>query len=147
MTSKFKSEFERRFVNDLENRGIEYAYEAEKFHYSVPKSYRPDFKVGKFFIECKGYHRGIHQYLHSFIHFKRQHPNVDVRFVFDVGISTKRVSKTTKMTFADWANRNNIKWAEEIIPEEWLHEVLPPSDKNVKQSKTKTPKKGKKDIP
>ena len=113
-----KSNFEENFAADLKRRKIEFEYEATRFHYSIPKSYRPDFKIGDMYIETKGYHPGFKKYLSDFLHFKAQNPDVDIRFVFDKGIPQKKIG--TKMTVAAWADRHNIKWSEATLPKEWL---------------------------
>lgn len=116
-----RSRFEEAFEADLKARKVKYEYEATTFSYTVPKTYTPDFKIGNIYIETKGYHKGIQVYLQQFVHFRRQNPELDVRFVFDRGIANKKLG--VKMTYADWANKNNIKWAEETIPDEWLKEA------------------------
>ena len=113
-----KSKFEERFAADLKRRGIKFDYEATKFSYSVPKTYRPDFKIGDMYIETKGYHPGIKKYLSDFLHFKKQNPEVDIRFIFDEGIPQKKLG--TKMTFASWADKHGIKWSESTLPKEWI---------------------------
>ena len=48
---------------------------------------------------------------------KRQHPELDIRFVFMR--ADKRIPGT-KQTHGEWATKNGFPWAEGIAPEEWF---------------------------
>jgi hypothetical protein len=120
VSKRRRSKFEERFEADLQSRGVSYDYEPDTFRYVIPTSYTPDFKIGSMYIETKGYHPGIREYLSGFVHFKRQNPEIDVRFVFDIGITNKKLGKV--QTFGSWAEKHGIKYAEGTIPQEWLDE-------------------------
>jgi hypothetical protein len=54
------------------------------------------------------------------VNIKKQHPNLDIRFVFEN--SRRKLSKGAKTTYALWCDRNNFLYADRVIPEEWLKE-------------------------
>ncbi len=113
-----------------------YSYEPKdgKIEYTVPESYHkytPDFVItnpsGKqFIVETKGIWDHADRYKHLLI--RRQHPDLDIRFVFTR--SKSRIRKGSKTTYADICNGNGrhpyrgITWkfADKTIPKKWLKE-------------------------
>ena len=51
---------------------------------------------------------------------KEQNPELDIRFVFTR--SSSKINKGSKTTYADWCSRYGFKYADKLIPEEWLNE-------------------------
>ena len=55
---------------------------------------------------------------------KEQHPELDIRFLFQRANSTLQGAKKrkdgSKMTCGEWATKYNFIWAEEIIPDDWF---------------------------
>jgi hypothetical protein len=88
----------------------------------VTRNYIPDLKIGDIFIEVKGYFRSDAQ--RKMRNMKEQHPELDIRFLFQRNNSpvqgAKKRKNGTRMTCAEWAEKHNFIYAEEIIPEEWL---------------------------
>ena len=119
----YKSGFERSFVANLNSRGIKFLYEVEKIPYVLERTYNPDFKmVGhKFFIETKGLLD--RESKAKMLAVKKQHPELDIRFVF---MAADRRIPGSKQTHAEWATKNGFKWAEGIAPEEWFNEQETP---------------------
>lgn len=119
---KTKGTFEARVVADLTDRGINCEYEPTKLPYTVMRNYIPDLKVGDMFIEVKGYFRQDAQ--RKMRNVKEQHPELDIRFLFQRLDSPVQGAKKrrdgTKMTCAEWAERHNFKYAERVIPDEWI---------------------------
>lgn len=117
-----KGTFEERVIGDLDERGVSYMYEPDKLAYFVERHYIPDLKVGTMFVELKGYFRQDAQRKMKAI--KAQHPDLDIRFVFQKADATiqgaKKRKDGSKMTCAEWADRNGFVWAEATIPEEWI---------------------------
>lgn len=107
---------------DLDGRGVPYMYENEKISYRVERHYIPDLLIGDTYIELKGYFRQDAQRKMKAV--KAQHPDKDIRFVFQKADSTiqgaKKRKDGSKMTCAEWADRNGFVWSEDTIPEEWL---------------------------
>ena len=51
---------------------------------------------------------------------KKQHPQLDIRFVFEN--SNRRLRKGAKTRYYQWCNRYDFDYYDRIIPEEWLKE-------------------------
>ena len=117
-----KGTFEERVIGDLKDRGVSYQYEPDKVSYTVERFYIPDLLLGTMYVELKGYFRQDAQRKMKAV--KAQHPELDIRFVFQNASSTiqgaKKRKDGSKMTCAEWADRNGFVWAEATIPEEWL---------------------------
>ncbi len=73
---------------------------------------------------------------------KKQHPKLDIRFVFTN--SRSKLSKGAKTSYADWCIKHLLRYYNRIIPEDWLKEkgkdkhpifVAFPNKINVKRSK------------
>lgn len=117
-----KGTFEERVIDDLKQRSVPHMYEPEKLAYYVERYYVPDLKVGTMYVELKGYFRQDAQRKMKAV--KAQHPELDIRFVFQNANATiqgaKKRKDGSKMTCAEWAERNGFVYSEGTIPEEWL---------------------------
>jgi hypothetical protein len=51
---------------------------------------------------------------------RKQHPNLDIRFVFEN--SQNKIRKGSKTTYAMWCIKNNFRYYDRIIPEDWIKE-------------------------
>ena len=51
---------------------------------------------------------------------KKQHPNLDIRFIFSN--SKQKLRKGAKSTYAEWCIKHKFRYYDKIIPEEWLKE-------------------------
>ena len=113
----YKSGFERTLAANFTSRKIKFKYESIKIPYVLERNYNPDFEFIEhgFFVEAKGLLD--RESKAKMIAVKRQHPDIDIRFVFMSG--DKKVPGT-KQTHAQWAERNGFLWAEGRVPEEWL---------------------------
>ena len=122
----YRSGLEHSFAKDLDEKNVEYGYESEVITYVKPESnhrYTLDFivktKSGKtIIIETKGRFVSSDRVKHLLI--KRQYPDLDIRFVF--GKVKQRLSKRSKTTYGEWCERHGFKYAETIMPDEWLKE-------------------------
>jgi hypothetical protein len=54
------------------------------------------------------------------IEIQRQHPTLDIRFVFSNANS--KLYKGAKSRYCDWCDQKGFLWAHRVIPEEWLKE-------------------------
>ena len=123
---RFRSGLERQNARRLELAGVHYRYEEEKIKFLKPArdaTYTPDFKVttrsGKeIFVETKG--RFLTEDRQKHILIKDQRPELDIRFVFSN--SKTRISKTSRTTYAAWCESKGFKYADGVIPQEWLEE-------------------------
>ena len=118
----FKSGLEETISKQLESLDIPVLYETKSISYTKPETkhtYRPDFILPNgIIIETKG--RFVLADRKKHILIKEQHPELDIRLVFQN--PNVKISKNSKTTYADWADKNNIKWAAKSIPEEWIKE-------------------------
>ena len=94
----FRSGLEDRFIQELEEYGLEPNYEAKKFEYIIPESkhnYTPDFPLSPHIvIETKG--RWVVEDRQKMLLIKEQYPEIDFRIVFyNANQKIKKGSKTT----------------------------------------------------
>ena len=111
---------EQRVALQLKAAGVPYSYGKKKLKFSEHKerSYTPDFQLSDIkFIEVKGLFEPKDRVKHLLI--KDQYPEVDVRFIFDN--SGKKLSKTSKTTYAAWCSKHGFQYADKVIPPEWLN--------------------------
>lgn len=124
---KFRSTFEYNFSKYLDRKVSLYGYETEVLEYTPPPQkhkYTPDFILVKkngelMYLECKG--RLTIDDRKKMLVVKDQHPDKDIRFVFQDAKS--KIRKGSKTTVSMWAEKNGFKWCEEIIPAQWLKEI------------------------
>ena len=122
----YRSGLEHQVAKELDKLGVPYGYESEVIKYIKPVSthkYTPDFILtkkdgSKLYIETKGRFTSADRVKHRLI--KEQYPELDLRFVFSR--SKQKLSKTSKTSYAQWADRYGFKWADKEIPKEWLDE-------------------------
>ncbi len=118
----FRSGLEERIAEQLDKLGVEYRYEEVKLKYIKPASehiYTPDFVLPNgIIVETKGRFLMADRQKHILV--RKHNPTLDIRFVFSN--SNARISKTSRTTYAAWCIKNNFKYADKTIPEEWLNE-------------------------
>lgn len=118
----FRSGLEKTVAKQLQDLGISYKYEEMKIPYTNPMihKYTPDFHElpNGIIVETKGRWLGSDRKKHQLI--KQQHPHLDIRFVFNN--SRARLSKVSKTTYGAWCEKNGFKYADKLIPQEWLQE-------------------------
>ena len=80
---KYRSNFELSLAKTLTANNIEFQYEEERFEYiPAPRHYTPDFYFPEtnIYVEAKGHlDKGDRV---KMILMKKQHPKLDIRFVF-----------------------------------------------------------------
>ena len=118
----FRSGLEERIAEQLAELGVSYTYEKVKLKYIKPASshvYTPDFQLPNgIIVESKGRFLAPDRQKHLLV--KKHNPELDIRFVFSN--SNARISKTSRTTYAMWCRKNGYKYADKLIPEEWLNE-------------------------
>ena len=120
----FRSGLEDRVSHQITEAGLELLYETDKIGYVVPardSKYTPDFKLPKkggfFYIETKGIWTVQDRAKHLLI--QKQHPDLDIRFVFNQNASCTRVLPPhTPRTV-----RSILPVCHKVIPEAWLTEA------------------------
>ena len=122
-----RSGLEVAVAAQLDKLGVTYGYETEKIQYTYPaedKWYSADFKLQNgLIIETKGEFTAKDRKKHLLI--RQQYPEVDIRFVFSN--PNQRISKTSKVTYADWCKKYDFLYAKGLIPQEWLKEPVKPT--------------------
>jgi hypothetical protein len=106
----------------LKQSGIDGQYEQHKVPYTIPVSYHeytPDFRLPNgIFVETKG--RFVIEDRKKHVLIKQQHPELDIRFVFQN--SKNKIRKGSPTTYADWCKKHGFLYADKTIPQEWLNE-------------------------
>ena len=121
----YKSGLEETVGKQLWDAGIKAEHEPKdgKIKYVMPQSnhsYTPDFILPSgIIIETKGRFMPAGRKKHLLI--KAQHPELDIRFVFQRSKTT--ISKSSKTTYADWCIKNGYLYADKVVPEDWLNET------------------------
>lgn len=112
---------------DLSNRGVRFRYEEVKLGYTKPASshkYTPDFILPNgIIVETKGLFDSDDRKKHELI--RKQHPLLDIRFVFSRSASPIR--KGSKTSYATWCAKQGIPFADKAVPQAWIDEPDEPS--------------------
>lgn len=120
----FRSGLEGKIAAELEAAGVAFFYEKFAVPYvkpQKPSKYTPDFILPNgIIVETKGRFLTADRQKHRLV--KEQHPDLDIRFVFNN--PRARISKTSDTSYAAWCARYGFKFAKETIPAEWLREPL-----------------------
>ena len=83
------------------------------------RTYTPDFILPNgIIIETKGMFTTDDRRKHLAI--KKQHPKLDIRFVFENG--RRKLRKGAKSTYEIWCDRYGFECYDRIVPESWLKE-------------------------
>lgn len=112
----FKSGFERAIDANLKMRKVKFTYETLQVCYILEGTYNPDFILSNgVIVEAKGLlDRDSKRKMAA---VKKQHPELDIRFLFMD--ASKRIPGS-KQNHGEWASKNGFPWAEREVPEEWL---------------------------
>ena len=98
-----------------------YDYESIKIEWEdlTYRTYTPDFILSNgIIIETKGRFLAADRKKHLCI--KKQHPKLDIRFVFTN--SNSRLYKGSRSTYGMWCTKHGFRYYDRIIPEDWLKE-------------------------
>lgn len=117
----YRSAFEQSIAEEAQKQKIKVKYEPPESRVSyIPKlkTYTPDFVlVNGIIVEAKGRLTVHDRTKHLLI--QAQHPELDIRFVFQYN---NPIVKGSKIRYTDWADNNGFKWAMKFIPPEWAKE-------------------------
>jgi Autographiviridae endonuclease I len=141
----FRSGLEKKVAEQLDAGGVAYGFESQWIRYIVPEreaKYLPDFSFegSNIVIEAKGRFGGGNPKFkqpatdgakerQKLILLKEQHPELDIRILFSR--ASTPIYPKSKTTYAKWATDHGFKWAEKVVPPEWLADIL----QDIKQSK------------
>ncbi len=117
----YRSGLEQKVSDYLNERNVKYGYECIKIEWEdlAYRTYTPDFVLDNgIIIETKGLFTAADRRKHLAI--KKQHPTLDIRFVFTN--SNSKLRKGAKSTYAEWCIKKGFRYYDRIIPEDWLKE-------------------------
>ena len=117
----YRSGLEHKLSLYLDEHKVKYDYENIKIEWEdlAYRTYTPDFILyNGIIIETKGRFLAADRRKH--IAIKKQHPKLDIRFVFTN--SRAKLSKGAKSSYADWCIKHGFRYYDRIIPEDWLKE-------------------------
>lgn len=120
----YRSGLEETNIEYLKTKNISADYERYTIEYVKPATkhkYTPDFVLPNgIIIETKGVWDAQDRQKHLLI--RKQYPNLDIRFVFSR--SKTRLYKGSKTTYGSFCDKHGIKYADKLIPDEWLKEKV-----------------------
>lgn len=120
--NSYRSGLESNIAKQLEAKGLPVAFEQYKIAYIKPETkhtYLADFVLHNgIVIESKGLFDTEDRKKHLYL--KDQYPDLDLRFVFSR--SATKLYKGSPTTYAMWCEKNGFKYADKLIPVEWLKE-------------------------
>lgn len=109
---KFRSGLEETFSKLLKEHNIKYEYEKDKVQYIIPETkhtYTIDFSIDGLYIETKGRFTSVDR--RKMLLVKKQNPEFNFVMVFN-NARRKKINKGSKTSYADWCDKNSIKWLE-----------------------------------
>ena len=116
----YRSGFEHKVADQLKESKTKFEYETTVIDYIKPEThhkYTVDFTLPNgILVETKG--RWVLEDRKKHMLIKQQHPELDIRIVFQN--PRGKIRKGSKTTYADYCDKNGIVWAEKEIPTEWL---------------------------
>lgn len=117
----YRSGLEHKLSLYLKELKYKFTYESLKIEWQdlAYRTYTPDFILKNgIIIETKG--RFIAADRRKHLAIKKQHPSLDIRFVFEN--SRNKLRKGAKSTYAQWCLKHDFRYYDRIIPEDWLKE-------------------------
>ena len=117
----YRSGLEYSVSQALEFQNVKFQYECMKIEWEdlAYRTYTPDFVLfNGIIIETKG--RFIASDRRKHIEIKRQHPKLDIRFIFTN--SKAKLRKGAKSNYAEWCIKHGFRYSDLTIPEDWLKE-------------------------
>ena len=116
----YRSGFEHKVADQLIESKTKFEYESTVIDYIKPETkhtYTIDFTLPNgILVETKG--RWVIEDRKKHLLIKKQHPELDIRIVFQ-NAKTK-IRKGSKTTYGDYCDKHGIIWAEKNIPKSWL---------------------------
>ncbi len=117
----YRSGLEDRISEQLKGLSVPFKYEEFKIKYEVHefRTYTPDFELPNgIIVESKGLFAPDDRKKHLLV--KKQHPELDIRFVFSN--SKAKIRKGSKTSYGDWCTKKGYIYADKLIPEGWIRE-------------------------
>lgn len=114
-----RSNFEARIKSNLKKQGVYFEYEAVAYPYTVTHKYTPDFILSNgVIIEAKGLFLPEDRTKH--LKIKEQHPELDIRFLFQ---KDQWLTKSKKTKYSTWCQKHGFKYhIGDHVPQAWINE-------------------------
>lgn len=121
-TGIYRSGLEERNVAHCKKLGVDPGFETHYLTYVVPErtaKYNPDlFLPNGIIVETKGIFETADRQKHLLV--RAQYPELDIRLVFSS--SKSKLYTGSKTTYGMWCEKHGIKYADKLIPKEWINE-------------------------
>jgi len=120
--NRYRSKYEQEVCSKLRKDKVKFDYESINLYYEVTEQrrYLPDIVLPNgIVIELKG--RFTAKDRKKMLLVIEQHPHLDIRMVFMR--PKNKLNKHSNTTYAQWCDKNNVKWADKYIPIEWIKET------------------------
>lgn len=118
----YRSGLEQKVSDQLEAKNIKFMYEEWSIPYVVPASnhrYTPDYILPNgIIVETKGLWESEDR--KKMLLIKEAYPELDIRMVFSS--SRTKLYKGSPTSYAEFCEKHGIKFADKLIPQEWLKE-------------------------
>ena len=117
----YRSKLEMIISDKLKSDRRKFRYEKIKIEWEDVsyRTYTPDFVLNNgIIVEVKG--RFVPADRRRQLLIRNQHPDLDIRFVFEN--SQSKILKGSKTTYAKWCIKHGFRYYDRIIPEDWLKE-------------------------
>jgi hypothetical protein len=117
----YRSGLEDKVATYLVKNNVNFLYEKVKIEWEdlAYRTYTPDFILcNGIIIETKG--RFIASDRRKHLAIKKQHPDLDIRFIFTN--SKSKLRKGAKSSYGEWCIKYGFRYFDRIIPEDWLKE-------------------------
>ena len=122
----YRSGLEQTVLKSLHTRKCKAEYECMKIEWEdlAYRRYTPDFLLPNgIIVETKGRFTAEDRMKHLAI--QKQHPKLDIRFVFSN--SNSKLRKGAKTTYGSWCEKHGFLYADKDVPQEWLDEKAKPA--------------------
>ena len=122
----YRSGLEHVVLDSLKSRKCPAQYECFKIEWEDLnyRTYTPDFLMPNgIIIETKGRFTPADRMKHLSI--QKQHPDLDIRFVFSN--SRSKLRKGSKTTYGHWCDKHGFLFADKDVPQEWIDEKKKPA--------------------
>jgi hypothetical protein len=114
---RYRSAFEAGVARNLTGRHVGFEYEGKQLFYTTAHVYRPDFVLSNgVVIEVKGYFPASDRT--KLLAVREANPDVVIRLLFQN--AKTRLSRGSKTTYGQWADRHGFEWAQSTVPDEWI---------------------------
>jgi len=113
---RFRSKFEKSVAALFRLAKVHFKYEPDRIPYIIKRTYTPDFKIGKVYVETKGLFSSADRTKMKLV--KEQHPDLDIRLWF---MSDNWMTKKKKQRYSDWCEKNGFLYhIGDRFPEHWF---------------------------